>query len=163
MAARHFFFSPCLYFRSIFLYLITSYFHFSIHHSDNSLSPSYLVFGFTFPLRPLSRTRAERISFLHIPRRPSTSLEELLPCAVRQPALNFDFLQHPQASLQLPLRIVFPTSNCKIRQGKKRKTQGEKREKRRRPEPRNKFHYEGSRFVRPQLALSLPSRRISDI
>lgn len=78
--------------------------------------------------------------------------------------LNFDFLQHPQASLQLPLRIVFPTPNCKIRQGKKkRKTQGEKREKRRRPEPRNKFYYEGSRFVRPQLALSLPSCRISDI
>lgn len=109
--------------------MIACDFDFSIHHSDNSPSSSYLVSGFSFPLRPLPRTRAERIWFLHILRRPSTYLEELLLCTVRQPTLNFDFLQHPQASLQLPLRIVFPTSNCKIRKGKKRKSQGENQKK----------------------------------
>lgn len=61
------------------------------------------------PTRPISlssKRRAPGAKYTHAPEHLSGTA--FVFGAVRQPVLDFDLLQPPQASLELPLRIVFP-------------------------------------------------------
>lgn len=105
-------------FRSIPLNLISypgSHFHFDLYHGHAQSAFRFYIFSDGLTL-------IWKNCYLELDNRRWTST----------------FLQHPQAGLQLPLRVVFPPSNCKIRKGKKKEIPGRKKKKiARRSESRN--------------------------